>query len=39
MENIPGTKEAGGAGGASSYQALKRMDEQWAKMRSMTTGS
>lgn len=38
MESIPGTAEAGGAGGASSYQALKRLDQQWLKMRSQTRG-
>lgn len=38
MESIPGTAEAGGAGGASSYQALKRLDQQWLKMRSQTPG-
>lgn len=36
MESIPGSAEAGGAGGASSYKALKRLDEQWLKMRSRT---
>ncbi|KAJ7526297.1 hypothetical protein O6H91_16G001100 [Diphasiastrum complanatum] len=33
MEKIPSAAEAGGAGGASSYQALKRADEQWLRMR------
>jgi hypothetical protein len=35
MEGISSGNEAGGAGGSSSYQALKRMDEQWLRMRSM----
>jgi len=35
MEGISSENEAGGAGGSSSYQALKRMDEQWLRMRSM----
>jgi len=38
MESIPGGAEAGGAGGASSYNALKRLDEQWLKMRSRIPG-
>ncbi len=38
MEGISSENEAGGAGGSSSYQALKRMDEQWLRMRSMKPG-
>jgi hypothetical protein len=38
MEGISSGNEAGGAGGSSSYQALKRMDEQWLRMRSMKPG-
>ncbi|KAI5083974.1 hypothetical protein GOP47_0000143 [Adiantum capillus-veneris] len=33
MENISFGSDVGGAGGASSYAALKRMDQQWQKMR------
>ncbi|XP_024389786.1 uncharacterized protein [Physcomitrium patens] len=36
MENIPGSAEAGGAGGAMSYQALKRLDEHWRKLKART---
>ncbi len=32
-----GNQAAGGAGGASSYEALKKLDQQWLQMRSMTT--
>lgn len=39
MESIPESAEAGGAGGASSYKALKRLDEQWLKMRSRIPGN
>jgi hypothetical protein len=39
MESIPGSAEAGGAGGASSYKALQRLDEMWLKMRSRTPGN
>jgi hypothetical protein len=38
MEGISSENEAGGAGGSSSYQTLKRMDEQWLRMRSMKPG-
>eukprot|EP00250_Pteridium_aquilinum_P013578 c21433_g1_i1 orf=668-2395(-) len=33
MESVSFGSEVGGAGGASSYAALKRADEQWLKMR------
>jgi hypothetical protein len=40
MEKLVGAaggNQAGGAGGASSYEALKKLDQQWLQMRSMTT--
>ncbi|GLJ30830.1 hypothetical protein SUGI_0612280 [Cryptomeria japonica] len=33
MENISTVSEAGGAGGASSYHALKRLDQLWLEIR------
>lgn len=41
MENVSAGREVGGAGGASSYAALKRVDEQLLRMRSSkpATGS
>ncbi|KAG6557903.1 hypothetical protein Mapa_000081 [Marchantia paleacea] len=35
MESIPTGEEAGGAGGTSSYESLKRVDKQWKMVRSM----
>ncbi|KAL3689895.1 hypothetical protein R1sor_016204 [Riccia sorocarpa] len=35
MESLPKGDEAGGAGGTSSYEALKRLDKTWEKVRSM----
>ena len=38
MDGISSGSEVGGAGGASSYSALKRLDEQWLKMRNKISG-
>ncbi|GMG98700.1 hypothetical protein Nepgr_000540 [Nepenthes gracilis] len=37
MENISFTAEVGGAGGAYSYSALKRLDKLWSNICSATT--
>eukprot|EP00271_Cylindrocystis_brebissonii_P005231 TRINITY_DN17188_c0_g1_i1.p1 TRINITY_DN17188_c0_g1~~TRINITY_DN17188_c0_g1_i1.p1 ORF type:complete len:622 (+),score=96.60 TRINITY_DN17188_c0_g1_i1:241-1866(+) len=39
MESLPAQEEAGGAGGLSSYEALKRADANWARLRNMPTGT
>lgn len=38
MESISPESEAGGAGGSMSYQALKRLDDQWRRLRSSKPG-
>lgn len=38
MEKLPESSEAGGAGGASSYDALLRMDSNWRKLRNTKSG-
>ncbi|KAL2631927.1 hypothetical protein R1flu_016613 [Riccia fluitans] len=39
MENMPKGDEAGGAGGTSSYEALKRVDKQWERVRSLESAT
>lgn len=38
MENIPVSGEVGGAGGAYSYNALKRLDSLWGGICSAASG-
>lgn len=38
MEGIAVSGEVGGAGGAYSYSALKRLDQLWSKVCSSSTG-
>lgn len=38
MESISFGSEVGGAGGASSYAALKQADEQWLQLRTRKSG-
>jgi hypothetical protein len=38
MEGISYGDEVGGAGGASSYSSLKRLDEQWWNLRNKRSG-
>lgn len=39
MESISVSGEVGGAGGAYSYKALKRLDQLWSKIFSAPKGS
>lgn len=38
MERISGSDEVGGAGGAYSYNALKRLDQLWSSICSAPIG-
>lgn len=38
MESIAVSGEVGGAGGANSYNALKRLDQLWSSICSAQTG-
>lgn len=39
MESLPKEDGAGGAGGLVTYEALKRADANWLRLRTMKTGS
>jgi hypothetical protein len=39
MEGIPSEQQAGGAGAATTYEALLRVDGGWEMLRSMKTGA
>lgn len=39
MESVSVSGEVGGAGGAYSYQALKRLDQLWSNICSPQQGS
>lgn len=38
MDNLPASGEVGGAGGAYSYNALKRLDSLWSSICSASPG-
>jgi hypothetical protein len=39
MESIPSEQQAGGAGAATTYEALLRVDKGWEMLRNMKTGA
>eukprot|EP00953_Heterococcus_sp_UTEX-ZZ885_P018261 10198-Heterococcus_DN1.PRE.1 len=39
MEGIPSEQQAGGAGAATTYEALLRVDKGWEMLRNMKTGA
>jgi hypothetical protein len=39
MDNIDAGEEVGGAGGAYSYSALKRLDQVWSSIRDEQSGT
>lgn len=39
MEKLSSGEEVGGAGGAYSYNALKRLDQIWSGLRSAPIGA
>jgi hypothetical protein len=39
MEKLSRAEEVGGAGGAYSYNALKRLDQVWSRLRTAPIGA